>query len=240
MAYVAQQQGSNRATAIGVVALVHLVVGYAFVTGLSPDFIKTVETVFKARAVPSDPPPPPIVPPPPPTVDKVLVEPTIRPLTAPTPKVRPPANDAVRVPTTPSDPMPAPSSPLDGLRSFEPAPLPPSTGTLPKATIPAPKPVIPSRAATGPTIQTIGFGDADYPDAALRAGESGVTQVRVTVGANGRASDCSVTRSSGSTSLDRAACRLVESRSRFTPATDTAGGKVGQTMTLPITWRLPK
>lgn len=237
MAYVVQQQGSNRARAIAVVAAVHLVLGYGFVVGLAPDLIDNPGTIFEGWNVPADPPPPPIVPAPPPTLDKV-VEPSIRPLTAPTPTVRPPLSDSVRVPLTPADPAPVPLRPLDGLRDLDPAPV-PVAKALPKAPLPPAKPA-PSQSVKRAAISSIGFGDADYPDAALRAGESGVTQVRVTISASGRASDCTVTRSSGSTSLDRAACRLVESRSRFTPAKDTAGAKVAQTLDLPITWRLPR
>jgi len=45
----------------------------------------------------------------------------------------------------------------------------------------------------------------------------------VTVDARGRASGCTVLRSSGSAALDETTCRLVLKRFRFTPARDAGG-----------------
>lgn len=50
--------------------------------------------------------------------------------------------------------------------------------------------------------------------------------VRYRVGINGRASDCSITRSSGNPQLDRTTCRLIEQRFRFDPSLDPDGRPV--------------
>lgn len=231
MAYL-QQHGSGRAASIGIVVVVHALIGYAFVTGLTPDWVQ--------KFVPKPPiivtfTTPPSKPPPPAPVD--TTEPTIAPMTAPLTKVRISKSDAVTVPLAPADPVSSVQGPTGSI-DFRPAPA-PMPKVIPVPPQPIAKAVEPPRVVKGAAIRSFGFGNDDYPNDALRAGESGITRVRVTVSADGRATDCAVTGSSGSYSLDQAACRLVKSRSRFAPAKDTAGKTVEQSITLPITWRLP-
>lgn len=57
--------------------------------------------------------------------------------------------------------------------------------------------------------------------------------VKVTVGTDGRASDCSVFRPSPDPEADAITCRLVVDRLRFRPATDSAGNPVAA----PFYWR---
>lgn len=57
--------------------------------------------------------------------------------------------------------------------------------------------------------------------------------VKVTVGMDGRASDCSVFRASPDAEADAITCRLVTQRLRFKPATDAAGNPVPA----PFYWR---
>lgn len=57
--------------------------------------------------------------------------------------------------------------------------------------------------------------------------------VKVTVGTDGRASNCSVFRASPDPEADRITCRLVVERLRFRPATDSAGNPVAA----PFYWR---
>lgn len=57
--------------------------------------------------------------------------------------------------------------------------------------------------------------------------------VKVTVGTDGRASDCSVFRPSPDAEADAITCRLVVQRLRFRPATDAAGNPVAA----PFYWR---
>ena len=67
------------------------------------------------------------------------------------------------------------------------------------------------------------FSDDDYPPGAADNEEQGTTVVRLAIGTNGRVTDCSVTSSSGSRTLDSTTCRILKARARFTPATDSSG-----------------
>jgi protein TonB len=82
--------------------------------------------------------------------------------------------------------------------------------------------------------------DADYPAAALRSEDQGATRFRLNVGPDGRVRDCTVTGSSGSSSLDTATCRLMKNRARFTPARDSSGNTIGDTVSSTIRWVLPE
>jgi protein TonB len=66
----------------------------------------------------------------------------------------------------------------------------------------------------------------------------GTVGVRVTVTADGRASGCSVTASSGSSILDEAACAGMERYARFDPALDAAGNPTTDTYSTRITYTL--
>jgi periplasmic protein TonB len=68
--------------------------------------------------------------------------------------------------------------------------------------------------------------DKDYPRASAEAGYGGTVWVRFAVETNGRATDCSVTRSSGHADIDETTCRLIEDRFRYRPATDRSGRPV--------------
>src|SRR3546814_3854253 len=86
---------------------------------------------------------------------------------------------------------------------------------LPTAPPAPPPPPQPKREAVGakPRSNPGSWAtNADYPSSALRNEEEGTTGFRVTVGTNGRVTDCSVTSSSGSSTLDEATCRLITRR----------------------------
>jgi TonB family protein len=65
--------------------------------------------------------------------------------------------------------------------------------------------------------------DDDYPASALKRGEQGRVAFSLAIGADGRVADCRITRSSGSSALDNATCRIMRSRARFTPARNALG-----------------
>jgi len=79
----------------------------------------------------------------------------------------------------------------------------------------------------------------DYPPSALRAGEEGRTGFTLAIGADGRVTACSVTRSSGSEALDSAACRIITRRARFTPARDADGRPTAGSYSNSVSWRVP-
>lgn len=68
--------------------------------------------------------------------------------------------------------------------------------------------------------------NSDYPDGAGEAGVQGTVGVRYLVGADGRVSECEITRSSGSRLLDDTTCRLITQRFRFSPSRDERGRPV--------------
>ena len=90
-----------------------------------------------------------------------------------------------------------------------------------------------------PGVAIVGFSDADYPPAALRAEEQGTTVATVMVGKDGRVTACEVRKSSGSTILDAATCDLLTKRSTFTAARDARGQPIAAEMVFPVSWRIP-
>ena len=71
MAYADQSMSSNRVVAIIVVALIHAVLGYAFVTGLAYNVVKKVAANMDVFDVEEEAPPPEEKPPPPPPEQQV-------------------------------------------------------------------------------------------------------------------------------------------------------------------------
>jgi TonB family protein len=78
----------------------------------------------------------------------------------------------------------------------------------------------------------------DYPTEALRNDEQGTVAFRLDVSVDGRVAGCTVTRSSGSTSLDKTTCRLMTERARFTPARNRRGKPVTDRVAARIVWRI--
>jgi periplasmic protein TonB len=216
MAYADKPPMSNsRIASIIIVALLHALLGYAFVTGLAFNVMKKVAADLKTFDVEEPPPPPDEPPPPPPDVPN-----TPPPVVSPPPIVRtnvmPPPQ--VTIVNTPQPPPPI------TVRA-EPPPPPP----------PPPKRVEPARAKAN--LGSLISND-DYPSSALRAEEEGVTGFRLSVGTNGRVTNCTITSSSGSSALDAATCRLLTSRARFTPAKDSNGNATTDTVGARIVWRI--
>ena len=81
--------------------------------------------------------------------------------------------------------------------------------------------------------------DEDYPPNAVRNEEQGTTRFRLGVGPSGNVTECTITGSSGSSSLDSATCRLMKQRARFTPARNSAGEPTSDSVTSAIRWVLP-
>jgi TonB family protein len=81
--------------------------------------------------------------------------------------------------------------------------------------------------------------DADYPLDAIRNGEQGITGFRLDVARDGRVTNCAVTSSSGSASLDAATCRIMSERARFKPALDRRGRPTTDWVSSRIRWILP-
>lgn len=220
MSYADQRMSSGRITAIVIVALLHALLGYAFITGLAYNVVKQVAKDLKTFDVEEPPPPDEEPPPPPPDTPQVQPPPVVSPPPIVRTNTQPPMIQTVHVAPPPVITPTAPPAP--------PAPVAPPP--------PPPKKVEPARAKANLASYVT---DDDYPAAALRAEEQGTTGFRLTVGTNGRVSDCQITASSGSRSLDETTCRLMRSRARFTPATDSSGNPTTDTAAGRIRWQLP-
>jgi protein TonB len=78
--------------------------------------------------------------------------------------------------------------------------------------------------------------DSDFPRDAVEAGVGGTVSVEYTVTTKGRATGCSVTRTSGNLALDRTTCRLIEERFRYSPSRDARGNPVESTIVENHSW----
>ena len=217
MAYADQQMSGNKVTALIIVAVLHVLVGYALVTGLAYEAYKKVKDVtaavnIKEEKPPEEPPPPPpkqdtppppIVAPPPP-ISFNAPAPQIETVTTPPPVALPPAPVAVPAPPPP----PAPR--------FQPV------AARPKGN--------PGNWAT----------TNDYPSRALREEREGTSGFRLTVGPDGKVVDCTITRSSGSPDLDEATCSNIRRRARFDPAKDGEGNPTTGSYSSSVRWVIPK
>ena len=83
------------------------------------------------------------------------------------------------------------------------------------------------------------FSADDYPAAAQSAGAEGTAVAQLSIGADGRVTGCTLTRSTGNGSLDSATCSILRRRAKFVPARDSNGNPTSDTVTTPpIRWVL--
>lgn len=216
MAYADQQMSGNKIAALVIVALIHVFIGYALVTGLAyqaaKQVIQKVTTVdIKEEEKPEEPPPPPPkedTPPPP--------------IVAPPPPINiAPAPPPVQTVITPPPPPPV------VIQTAAPPPPPP--------------PPAPSRAKGATPKGQSGWAariQSNYPTRAVREEREGRVGVRVTIDAEGRVSACSVTSSSGSPDLDAAACDGMTRYARYNPALDDAGNPTSGNAVTAIVYKL--
>lgn len=199
--------------ALGIAALVHVFIGYLFITGLAMQAIKVAINKIEAVNVKEEAPPPEEPPPPPPK--EVEIPPYVPP---PEVSIQSEAAPTITTQTTVSQPEP------------------------PKYVAPAP-PAPPAPAPTGPTQRATDKGrgntltDDDFPDASRRAEESGTTRIRITIGLDGKVSACETAQSSGFARLDETACKIAMRRFRYNPALRD-GKPVEETRLVPIRWVL--
>lgn len=203
---------TNRMVALGLVGLLHVGLGYAFITGLALKAVKAIVNPIEAVNVKEEAPPPDEPPPPPPKDIEIP------------PYVPPPEVSVV-----------SEAAPTITVQQTQPQPEPP------RFTPPAPK-APPAPVLSPPTPATAKgrgntFSDDDFPDASRRAEEQGVTRVSYVIDATGKVSNCTVTQSSGSPRLDDATCKIIMRRFRFNPATRD-GEPVSETKSQPVRWQL--
>jgi len=218
MAYADQEMSSSKIISIVLVIIIHILLGYALVTGLAYTAVKKVASQLDMIDIdeeeppeePEEPPPPPPDQPiePPPVVSP---PPIVAPVAAPRPVIR-------TVPTAPPPPRPVIAPPP-----------------------PPPPPPPPQRANPEPRGNPGSWANAnDYPSRALREEREGTTRFRLTVNADGRVSDCQITGSSGHADLDEAACKNLTRRARFRPALDANGNPTTGSYSNAVRWQIPK
>ncbi len=226
MAYVSTygHTGTTRVGSLAVVAGVHAGLGALLILGLNVDVIPIPESgplVAFTREAPK-PKPPEKTPDPKPRTEQpksvTYVPPTTLDLTV-TPTKTPEIpvqwlDDVILVP--------------DGKLVIEPnETMPPARKFRPKSAAP--------RGDRAGWVTT-----DDYPSRDLREGNTGKVLYEVSVGTNGRVTDCRVTGSSGHPGLDKATCDKLTHRARFDPATDGNGAKVEGSYSGSVLWRIPE
>ncbi len=200
----------KRGVALLVVIILHVIVGYAFYSGLASRLVQTIippveiAQIDKPKDVDKPPPPPPkleeIKPyvPPPEFVDiQQQAEPT----------------NAIATVTTVQQPAPA----------------------APVAAAPAPVVHSGTNVSMDPR-HPLKIGEDYYPDASKRANEEGRCIVSMTVGADGSIKNESIQTSSGFPRLDEACLKGVHGQ-KMKPATED-GKPVEKTVSIPIVWKL--
>jgi len=215
MAYADQQMSGNKIIAIIIVALIHVGIGYALITGLAYSAVK--KAIERVTTVDIEEPPPPEEEPPPPPPDEIAPPPPVAP--------PPPINVSVAPPPIQTVTTPPPPAPV-----------------FTRAAPPPPAPPPPPSRARGATPDGQGRWAAriqeNYPARAIRDETEGSVGVRVTIGPNGRVTACTVTSSSGSPVLDEAACDGMTRYARYNPALNDAGEPTTGSATTRIVYQL--
>jgi periplasmic protein TonB len=225
MSYASQQQGLTGPKLVALIIALAIVgsVGLGMVVFLAVDAVKeAIERVTTVEVKEEE--PPPDEPPPPPPED------TPEPTSPPPPNAPPALIDIPRespIQTTqqetPREVIREPSRPVIADPGPPTPPKPPSKARGVKTKN--------ERSWVARIIE-------NYPARAAREELEGTVGVRVTVTAEGRATGCTVTSSSGHGILDESACKDVERYARFDPAWDDAGNPISASWSTRITYKL--
>ena len=208
----------SKIAAIIIVALIHIALGYALITGLAISAVKEVVQRVTTVDIDEPEPEPEEELPPPPEPENVPPPPPVAP--------PPPINIA-------------PAPPPIQTQARIPPPAPPALVVPPPAP-PAPPPPPSQARGASPDNQRRWAAriQENYPSRAVRSEIEGNVGVRVTIGPDGRVSGCSVTASSGESILDEAACDGMSRYARFNPALDAAGNPTTGSYSTTIVYRL--
>ena len=218
MAYADQQMSGSRIASIIIVALIHVAVGYALITGLAISAVKQV--IERVTTVDIEVPEPEEEELPPPPPDQEV---------APPPPVAPPPAVSIAVSPPPirtQENIPPPAPPA----LIVPPPAPPAA--------PAPPPSQARSAQRDGQNRWAARIQNNYPSRAVRQEIEGNVGMSVVIGADGRVTQCSVTASSGSSILDEAACDGMQRYARYQPALDAAGNPTTGRDSMTIVYQL--
>ncbi len=185
-----------RATVLAAVASLHTLMVYLLVNAPPDDHAQLEGSVIEAAVIPADQ----RIPSPPPPLPPVMLDSSI-------PNTPPPPHVSVDLPTDP-----APQA-IQAISSADPGGL---AGKLPMTANASaeidPFPVVRPRPITGPR------GADRYPNASLKAKESGTVEMNICVSTAGRVDSVEVAQSSGFPRLDHVAMGIA-AEYRFQPAT---------------------
>lgn len=221
MAYANAQSPNRRAAILGTVATVHLLAGYALVTGLAARFVPETITILRGDQIPAPKPSP-----------------------AQEPKQRKAEHRAERDPRVIDPPYPPPLPPTpQGPIQFTDAGSGGTGGDIGgvefPVDLPPPPPAFTPRGPRPKGSEARWVTANDYPTNDLRMEHEGLTRVRLTVTESGEVARCEVTSSSSWPGLDKAACDRLTRRAEFTPATDHTGARVEGSYATAVRWRIP-
>jgi protein TonB len=217
----------ERLVAASIAALIVMLAGYALIIGLSVDVRGVRDRAITLIDLHVPPPPPP---------PKQRVEKAHSKAAKQAPSPRNLKNEATKIVVPPPViPLPAPPPIIAAPRAG--VGMAPSNGASSRAG--------PGQGAGGEGNGLGGGGDgdgdgddipprqtggrikfSDMPADLRAAGVGGAVDVRYRVGVDGKASECTATKSSGNAELDRFTCQLIEQRFRFKPSRDSDGNPV--------------
>lgn len=226
MSYLSEPRTSGRNyTLLVVAAIIHVILGYALITGLAQHLVKKIIEPIKTVDVKEEKPPEEKPPPPPEKLQDI-------PVVTPPPEIQVQQQQAAPVITTTTTvARPYVQAPVIAPPAPTPAPTP----------APPPKPAVAAQAARQRGDNHKRITDEDYPDASLRAEEEGTTRVRYDINERGSVENCTVTQSSGHPRLDQTACTLITRRFRFEPARAEGGAAMREDgHSDAIKWVVPK
>jgi protein TonB len=197
--FAQQQRNPGRhAVGIGIVLALHLVLGWALVSGLAQRMVDVIKAPIETKIIEENKPPPP---PPPENLP-------------PPPKFAPPPPSFVPPPEVNVNPPPTPAPAITVTREAPPP--------APVAIAPPPAPAAPPAPPAAPRVPVrteprLNFATTcerpEYPRAARSAETAGNTVIIFTMGTDGVITDASIERSSGPTrehkQLDRLALEAV-------------------------------
>ena len=227
----------ERAPSIAAAIAIHLVLGYALISGLGANVVNQATESLKTFTVQTDPVPPPAPsPPPPPEVtpkpdakeEGAAAPPSLKakasPIKAPEPIVQvpipEPVIDTAKLPdlgaasTTGNADIEGTGTGAGGIGNGT------GSGNNGTGAGSGGYPPVPARLISGRITPK------DYPRSAADANVEGIVGANVYIGANGRVTRCVVKISSGNQALDDTTCRLITQRFRYEPARGTDGRPV--------------
>ncbi|MCA0241449.1 MAG: energy transducer TonB [Proteobacteria bacterium] len=225
-----QRKPGRHVVGIGIVLAMHLLLGWALVTGLAQRMVEVIRAPIETKIIEE------VKPPPPPPPENL----------PPPPKFAPPPPSFVPPPEVNVNPPPTPA-PVITTTTVAPPPAPVTIAPPPAPVAPPPAPAAPPappRMAAKPTIanvQACAPQADDYPAAARRAEATGTTRVRFTIGADGKLASADVIKSSGPSRehkmMDRVAVAKL-SECKFEAGRDETGKPVGGVHEVEYVWKL--